>query len=1044
MADFRDGPADASMNRRTTPFPEGAPRLRLEGLGRRVVRLGDVELRPEHERVFALAVRLVMAEGAPVGRDELTDLLWPALRADSRRQSLRQLVYRLRQMGAPVEATPADLRVDTAWGEHDAASPDPVRLALGPAEQIHLLTQPWMPGWEPRWSSAMCDWLDETRSQVAARLRGALARALAQSRAAGRWDRVEALARAILRSDPLHEEGTLALAESLAATGSKAAALDLLDAYALEAGRRRRELTLAPWLLRERLSERPPAELHLGADSPFVGREAELERLCSALGRAKAGSGTMHVVVGEAGIGKSRLLHEFAGAARHLGVGVVWHTGDVNSSLVGFGAVAGLARALEERPGALGTAPGHLALLRALSGRAEGPVPEDALAPGPVYAALRDLLTAVTHEGPLVLLVDDGHLLDAGSLTVLGLLGSDVARLRLALVVASRPQGSAPLEGAPVRPGVVSLGPLTEAATRALALDVGVRVGVNWGEEQLAECVALSGGHPMMARELVVHWPGRVLQDGRPPALPELLRARVEALPAGALRLLQTVAVLGRFTTLDRLVGMTAVPPQDLVSQLASLDERGLLKGGASAPQVRHALLAEAALDLMPGRALGALHGFAARALLAEATAGASTEVVVDCATHFARSGEIERAAEVMRREAERLAGLGNTESVARLLPTALRELRDAPDGEALFRILLRDTALAGAYTDVVSAAGSLAARHAGAGLGIRGLGPRVLRAGAEASDEWGPWMAEALAQVADDSLPAEDRIGAALEGLRMGDGMHDVPYLRQIYATAQPLIAANHDLIASFLCEIVYHTDYGDLDRAVHFADSLVLRAQSEPSVGLRVEAVTYASVPRFTIGDPNEAQRRLESALDTAIKGGLHAAAHGVSTRLWDHGLFVGDETLVSTMMQLSSDLSVYIQQNEGSRWKALRLIMTAYLYPHLADFTAPESQLRLREILAVRIRHLRMYFLSAYVLQRISTGRAPATSAIMQLELDIDEFMQRRAIELPIVAMLAHLTSRGEHDSAKELYAKYLRKRRTRSIPAPLAEHFRAMLT
>lgn len=1017
------------MTVRPSPQPEGVQRLRLEGLGQRVVRVGGVELRPEHERVFGLAVRLVMAEGSPVSRGELTDLLWPATRAETRRQSLRQLVYRLRQLGAPVEASSGDVRIDPAWCEHDAASPEPGRLVRASAERIALLTQPWMPGWEPRWSSAMRDWVDETRSEVATRLRAVLVRAVALAREAGRWEQIELLSRGLLRADPLHEEGTLALAEALAATGSKAAALDLLDTYAAEVGRRRRDLALAPSLLRSRLSEQPWTPAPLGVESPFVGRDAELGRLTAALGRAQGGTGTTHVVVGEAGIGKTRLLEELADAAARVGVGVVRQVGDVNSSLQGFGAIAGVARQLEDRPGALGASPSNLALLRALSGRVTGPVPAASLAPGPVLAALRDLLTAVTHEGPLVLVVDDCHLLDEASMAVLVLLAQETVRLPLALVLSTRPHASEPLEGMSAGPGVLVLGPLDEAATRTLALDVGERTGMVWGERELAECVALSGGHPMFVRELVAHWRGRVRGDGRPVALVDLLRARMQALPDGPLRLLQTVAVLGRFSTLDRLVVLTAVAPQELVSQMAALDARCLLAGSSASPQVRHGLLAEAALELLPERALGALHGFAARELLAEATAGASSEVVVDCATHFARAGEVDRATLVLRGEVERLARGGGTAEMARLLPTALRELRGTPDREPLLRMLLQATTLAGGYADALSAAGQLGAESGAPGLGVRRLGPRVLRAAAESMDDWAPWMAEALSQVGDASLPMEDRIGAALEAVRMGDGMHDVPYLLRVHAVAAPLVSAHPGLFASLEYEIAYNTDHGDLARAVEAARALLALSEREPSAGLRVEAYWYAAIPIFRAGDVTEARRLLETALCIAETGVLHGAAFNVVVRLWDVGLHLGDEALVAAMMTRTTELLDHGQSSEQYRYLIVRRAFTSVVMPSLVDDPGTIGDLRLSRVTATRIPMQRIHFLAAYVMHRLRARGRPGGAAVSLLATDVDAMLTHGSMDLPVTALLSYLISRYDVTAARTLLARYLSTRRDR---------------
>lgn len=1018
-----------SVTGSATPREDRVQSMRLEALGQCRIRVGNAELRPEHERAFGLAVRLIMAGGMPVSREALTDLLWPGSRADSRRQSLRQLVYRLRQLRAPMVASPGDLRVDMAWCEQDATLPDATGLVQASPGRIQLLTQPWLPGWEPRWSAAMRDWLEETRAEVAGRVRVVLARALPLAREAGRWEQVEVLARGLLRTDPLHDGATMALAEALAATGSKATALDMLDAYAAEVGRRRRDLALAPSLLRRRLSEQVSGPGASPAEPPLRGRDAEMGRLVSALDRTVDGDGTTHVIVGEAGIGKTRLLQELATAAGRMGVGVVRHVGTGQSALEGFGAIAGLARGLEERPGALGASPEHLSLLRALSGRRAATAPGDVTAAGPTLAALRDLLTAVAHEGPVVMLVDDFHLLDPGSQAVLGMLAHDTARLPLVFVLASRPHTSVWLEGASEHLGVMVLRPLDAAAARACALDASARAGLAWDEEALEECVALSGGHPRLTSALVAQWPGRLSGDGQPAALADLLRQRVQGLADGALRLLQSVSVLGRFATLDRLVAMTAAPPQDLVSQLASLDERGLLTGPASSPRVRHALLGETALDLLPARARGALHGFAARQVLEEATAGTSAEAVVDCATHFARAGERGRAAEVLRREAERLAGRGGAGGVARLLPIALREIQGTAEAKDVFRLLLQASALSGAYAEGFAALRTLTSPEAGPVVPLRTLGPAALRVASQASDAWTTWVAEAEAQLADASLPDDDRLGAALEGLRMAHGLHDAGAMRRVYRDSRDPAARNRGSFTTVALDIAYHTDHGELEVAVRAADDLIRLTGSGSDPGRRFEALCLGTAPPFRVGDLGLAVSRLRQAMAIAEREGLAQRMLAPVLELWDLGLHLGDDALVAEMSAIAARGLGDHQAPAGAALLGSFEVLTHVFCRHVLPRDARPENLRLSVVTAHPVVRVRLRQLSSYVLHCVQTKRRPGARALEALAHDSEALLPFGGMDVPVAARLAASLADSRIEEGRGLLTRYLTVRRDR---------------
>src|SRR5699024_4806577 len=87
----------------------------------------------------------------------------------------------------------------------------------------------FLAGYAPRFSAPFAAWVEEQRGVVHARLRRALLSLLADERRRGNWGLVETLARKCLLVDPLNEEATMALAEATALSGSKRAALQLLD-----------------------------------------------------------------------------------------------------------------------------------------------------------------------------------------------------------------------------------------------------------------------------------------------------------------------------------------------------------------------------------------------------------------------------------------------------------------------------------------------------------------------------------------------------------------------------------------------------------------------------------------------------------------------------------------------------------------------------------------------------------------------------------------------------------------------------------------------
>src|SRR5207248_9195350 len=123
------------------------------------------------------------------------------------------------------------------------------------------LAQGLFPGYNGDISEAYREWFEGQRAETSRHLRRAVTLQLTELRRAGRWDVVDVAAEALLTLDPLSEEGTLARAEVLAASGSKNEALHVIEQYLQEVGEAKPHLRIAPTALRRRISERLPEPL---------------------------------------------------------------------------------------------------------------------------------------------------------------------------------------------------------------------------------------------------------------------------------------------------------------------------------------------------------------------------------------------------------------------------------------------------------------------------------------------------------------------------------------------------------------------------------------------------------------------------------------------------------------------------------------------------------------------------------------------------------------------------------------------------------------
>ncbi|HEY2851902.1 MAG TPA: hypothetical protein VGJ18_03600, partial [Gemmatimonadaceae bacterium] len=241
-------------------------------LGSVGINVGKRRLGPSSGRPFDLLLYLALRRDHVASRRIVRELLFPKSENGKGAHSLRQQIYLLRKIGVALESdsdqlslTGNDVTVDS-WRIVDEGE-------IGPTE-LEQLSHGLFPGYTPTESDSFREWFEGERADIGRRLTRRLTMELVPLRAAGRWDMVDAVARALLALDPLSEEGTLARALALAAGGSPSAALGLLEAYEAEVGEERPNLRLAPAALRRRIRERlPDAGSRSNDERAFVGRE---------------------------------------------------------------------------------------------------------------------------------------------------------------------------------------------------------------------------------------------------------------------------------------------------------------------------------------------------------------------------------------------------------------------------------------------------------------------------------------------------------------------------------------------------------------------------------------------------------------------------------------------------------------------------------------------------------------------------------------------------------------------------------------------------
>jgi tetratricopeptide (TPR) repeat protein len=432
----------------------------------------------------------------------------------------------------------------------------------------------------------------------------------------------------------------------------------------------------------------------------LIGRERHVRELRTLVEGARAGRGSLMVLAGEAGVGKTRLAEECLSVAEAAGLQSAWAAcwdSAAEPLSVWSALLAGIdtraAASMPERPGSGADREGARAMWT---------------------HQLVAHLVATTSGRPTMLVVDDVQWCDPLSLLALDVLASAILRLPIALLVTRREDGASvpdALERITIRARRLIVPPLTASELSELAADVTGRSLSSAAATRLHDRTA---GNVLYARELLanygagadIHTP--LTSAARANALFE---ARLAALPEPALQLLQAASVVGRRFRLDILAEATATGMDAVLELLDVSAGRGLVRSaGIGTYEFTHPLLAEACYATIGLPRRVRLHRDVGESIERLRDEG-FTIPTVELAHHFANAAGAGAAPKAVRYAAaagrESMEQLGY-EDAARDYARALAALDLCPADDAARAGLLLDLA------DARAAAGDLpAARDA-------------------------------------------------------------------------------------------------------------------------------------------------------------------------------------------------------------------------------------------------------------------------------------------------------------------------------------------
>jgi len=547
------------------------------------------------------------------------------------------------------------------------------------------------------------DWVSPLRDEIRGLRRTARHLGAVSATQTGDRQAARALAGAAVAADSLDEQAYRDLMTALAADGESAMAL---AAYADLQRTLRRELGIDP--------HRDTREVHLTilrggqpaaaapiredtnrAEGRLLGRSDEITAVRDAWSAAVAGEPSLTLVLGEAGIGKSRLLAEVESLVRSTGgavLGARCHASErslflqpvveaLRPVLTALGDAALVDLAGPHADALVDLLPQLAAVLPGVARHRDPREPEAERRRS--YEAVAHVLVRLSRDRPILLALDDAQDAGLATLDLLDYLSRHLGAARVLLVAAARSEeGHALLDRTGEGRQVVALGPLPVSAVTAMAAAAG-------HVDQAAALAARTKGHPFSVVEML-----RALtagESGIPPSLAAAVLRRVSRAGLDAEAAMQAAAVLGSQVDPAQLAGLLDVSELEAVHRCEGLVAARLMTRGGLGYEFANDLVQEVVYAAVAAPIRRAHHRRAAD-LLAE-----HPEAM---ARHADAVGDWSRAArawllagdEAMRRAAAR--------DAAALLQRAAAAAQTAQDEELLARVLLSRARAWEALTD--------------------------------------------------------------------------------------------------------------------------------------------------------------------------------------------------------------------------------------------------------------------------------------------------------------------------------------------------------
>jgi tetratricopeptide (TPR) repeat protein len=448
--------------------------------------------------------------------------------------------------------------------------------------------------------------------------------------------------------------------------------------------------------------------------SKFVGRHAEISQLQRALALAQSGHGQIVAAIADAGVGKSRLFHEFKAMSQGdclvlEGFSVSHGRASAYLPVIELlknyfriadqdderarrekitGKVLALDRSLED------TLPYLFALLRVEESGTTLRDMDPAVRRRRTREAIKSLVHRESLNQTLLLIFEDLHWVDAETQALLDLLADSIGTARILMMVNYRPEYGHHWGGKSfyTQLRLDPLGKETAAEMLSELLDDGDEL------RSLKDLIiARTDGNPFFIEEMVqaLFDQGVLVRNGQvslarplgsiriPPTVQGILAARIDQLTAADKDLLQTLAVIGKEFPFALVRRVTAYAEEELTARLARLQLAEFIYEKPAFPEseytFKHALTQEVAYNSLLMERRRDIHERAA-ATIEELFAGELDDYVAELAHHYSASGNSAKAFGFLKLAAEQARGRSAYDDAISYANEALKLLASLPD----------------------------------------------------------------------------------------------------------------------------------------------------------------------------------------------------------------------------------------------------------------------------------------------------------------------------------------------------------------------------